>query len=101
MNNNISIPPFTVTQLNNQVKASLYQQYKNIDVIGEINNLKKYSSGHVYFILKDKSSEISCVMFNSYYEQLNINLKDGDKVVLSGDVTIWKIKKTIRFRRII
>ena len=88
MNNNISTLPLTVTQLNNQVKSSLHQQYQNIDVVGEINNLKKYSSGHVYFVLKDKMSQISCVMFSSYYTQLNVDLNDGEKVVLSGDVTL-------------
>jgi len=92
MNNNTPNLPLTVTQLNNQVKVSLHQQYQNIDVVGEINNLKKYSSGHVYFTLKDKKSEISCVMFNSYYERLNMDLNDGEKVVLSGDVTLYTPK---------
>ena len=71
MNNSIPVIPLTVTQLNNQVKTSLHQEYKNINVIGEINNFKKYKSGHAYFILKDELSEISCVMFNNYYKTLN------------------------------
>ena len=89
MNNSTSITALTVTQLNNQVKTSLHRQYQNIDVIGEINNLKKYVSGHVYFILKDEASEISCVMFNSYYQKLDTEIKNGDKVVLSGNVTLY------------
>ena len=82
MNNSIPVIPLTVTQLNNQVNRSLHQQYRNINVIGEINNFKKYKSGHVYFILKDKSSEISCVMFSHYYEKLNIDIKDGNNLML-------------------
>ena len=52
-------------------------------ILRSANNLKKYSSGHVYFVLKDKMSQISCVMFSSYYTQLNVDLNDGEKVVLS------------------
>ena len=89
MNNSIPVIPLTVTQLNNQVKTFLHQQYQNLNVVGEINNLKKYSSGHVYFILKDESSEISCVIFNNNYQRLNIDIKNGDKVVLSGNVTLY------------
>jgi len=97
MNDNISTLPLTVTQLNNQVKRSLHQQYKNIDVLGEINNFKRYSSGHVYFTLKDKTSEISSVMFDSYYQKMNIDLKDGDKIVVSGDVTLYLAKGNYQF----
>ena len=97
MNNNISILPLTVTQLNNQVKVSLHQEYQNINVIGEVNNFKKYSSGHAYFILKDKTSEISCVMFNSYFHEIDFNLKNGDKVVLTGDTTLYVPKGNYQF----
>tara|TARA_Y100000996_G_scaffold208508_1_gene163650 strand:- start:3644 stop:4882 length:1239 start_codon:yes stop_codon:yes gene_type:complete len=88
MNNNASIA-LTVTQLNNQVKGTLHHQYQNIDVIGEINNFKEYSSGHAYFTLKDESSQISCVMFNSYYKDINIDIKDGQQVVISGGVSLY------------
>ena len=97
MNNNISILPLTVTQLNNQVKVSLHQEYQNINVIGEVNNFKKYSSGHAYFILKDKTSKISCVMFNSYFHEIDFNLKNGDKVVLTGDTTLYVPKGNYQF----
>ena len=89
MSNNISVLPLTVTQLNNQVKTTLYEEYQNLKVVGEINNLKKYSSGHLYFILKDATSKISCVMFNHYYEKSNLDLQDGDEVILSGDITLY------------
>ena len=88
MNNNVSIA-LTVTQLNNQVKGTLHHQYQNIDVIGEINNFKEYSSGHAYFTLKDESSQISCVMFNSYYKDINIDIKDGQQVIISGGVSLY------------
>ena len=89
MNSNILNLPLTVTQLNNQVKTSLYQQYQNIDIVGEIMKFHKHSSGHVYFTLKDNTSRISCVMFNAYHKKININVKDGDKVILSGEVTLY------------
>ena len=87
----------TVTQLNNQVKYSLNQEYQNLDVIGEINNFKEYSSGHAYFTLKDKNSQIPCVMFNSYYKQLKLHIEDGEKVIISGDVSLYVPKGSYQF----
>ena len=87
----------TVTQLNNQVKYSLNQEYQNLDVIGEINNFKEYSSGHAYFTLKDKTSQIRCVMFNSYYKQLKLHIEDGEKVIISGDLSLYVPKGSYQF----
>tara|TARA_X000001036_G_scaffold120003_1_gene113525 strand:+ start:3200 stop:4441 length:1242 start_codon:yes stop_codon:yes gene_type:complete len=95
--NNTNPTALTVTQLNNQVKGTLHQKYQNLDVIGEINNFKEYSSGHAYFTLKDKTSQLSCVMFNSYYKQVDMQIEDGLKVVLSGDASLYIPKGSYQF----
>ena len=89
INSSTTIAPLTVTQLNNQVKTSLENQYQNLNVIGEINELNKHSSGHVYFKLKDEMSSVPCVMFNSTYKKNNINFEEGDKVLLIGNATLY------------
>ena len=89
MNNTNRITPLTVTQLNNQVKTFLEHQYCKLNVTGEINQLNKHSSGHVYFKLKDELSSVPCVMFNSSYKKNNINIQEGDKVVVSGSATLY------------
>ena len=45
----------TVTQLNNRVKSYIEKKYNNIYVDGEIASFQEYSSGHIYFVIKDSS----------------------------------------------
>ena len=56
---------------------------------GEISNLTKHRSGHYYFSLKDKSGEMSCVMFSSYVSRLNFNVQEGMRVLVSGSINVY------------
>lgn len=56
---------------------------------GEISNLTKHRSGHYYFSLKDKSGEMSCVMFSSYVSRLNFNVEEGMRVLVSGSINVY------------
>ena len=58
---------FTVSQINAYINKKLKQDVnlKNIYVRGEISNYKTYPSGHSYFTLKDKKSQISAVMLRA------------------------------------
>lgn len=57
---------------------------------GEISNLTKHRSGHYYFSLKDKSGEMSCVMFSSYVSRLNFNVEEGMRVLVSGSINVYE-----------
>lgn len=59
-------------------------------VEGEISNLRIPYSGHWYFSLKDERSSISCVMFSSANRRAGFIPKNGDKIILSGDVSIYE-----------
>lgn len=62
----------------------------NMSVTGEISGFKRYeSSGHCYFSLKDKNSTVSCVMYSSYYRNLDFEPKDGLLVTVSGNAGIY------------
>ena len=54
---------YTVSELNRRSKSSLKTAYPEIWLEGEISNFKLYSSGHMYFSLKDADAQISAVMF--------------------------------------
>ena len=67
----------TVTQLNKYLKDR-FDEDENLNAIlvkGEISNFKNHYTGHLYFTLKDENSLIKCIMFKSYAEKLNFNLK--------------------------
>ena len=62
---------------------------KGLRLKGEISNLKKYPSGHVYFSLKDSESTIKAVMFYEYTKFMPTTIKDGDEVIVTGYVSVY------------
>ena len=83
---------FTVSQINNQINSILNNSLKSIFVKGEISSFKIYPSGHAYFTLKDKNSEIPCVFFN--YTNLNENkiIYDKSTVTVHADPGMYVAK---------
>lgn len=87
-----NIKSITVSQLNRYVFRLLGNQsvLQNISIVGELSNVKVYSSGHWYFNLKDQNAQVSCVMFKSAARSLNFRPKDGDAVIISGKVSLYE-----------
>ncbi len=52
---------YSVTALTREIKALLETAYPVVRIRGEISNLRRQASGHVYFSLKDAGASISCV----------------------------------------
>lgn len=63
---------------------------------GEISNLTKHRSGHYYFSLKDKSGEMSCVMFSSYVSRLNFNVEEGMRVLVSVSINVYEQRGSLQ-----
>lgn len=82
----------TVSALNRYIKYQLENDthLKKIYLKGEISNLTKHSRGHYYFSLKDESSQIRAIMFASQTKDLTFNAKDGDKVLVSGIISVYE-----------
>ena len=58
--------PISVTQLTRQITILLESEFRTLTVDGELSNVKRASSGHLYFILKDDHSQIRGVMFRQF-----------------------------------
>lgn len=83
----------TVSQVNRYIKAILdeAQPLNRIYVSGEISNFKHYrQSGHMYFTLKDNSSQLKCVMFAGNNSSLKFTPEDGMSVVCFGKVSAYE-----------
>lgn len=85
-----SKPILTVQALNHAVKEALEGQFSLIWVEGEVSNLKKPSSGHWYFSLKDAASQIRCVCFKQHTRKLTEPLVDGTQVVVYARVSVYE-----------
>lgn len=81
----------SVSQLNEYVKMLLDgdRVLANVFVRGEISNFKYYSSGHVYFTLKDEAGQLKAVMFRSYVSRLAFRPADGMRVIAHGRVSVY------------
>ncbi len=79
----------SVGELNKSAKYLLENNFSNVSVVGEISNLAKPSSGHMYFTLKDTDGAIRCAMFKNQNIKLNFSPEDGDQCVLKGQVSIY------------
>jgi len=56
---------------------------------GEISNLRRQSSGHIYFTLKDRQSQLSCALFRGDALRQRLDLRDGMQVVVYGEVSVY------------
>ena len=79
----------SVGQLNQQAKRLLENQFRGISVLGEISNLARPSSGHIYFPLKDEDGAIRCAMFRNQNSRLNFEPQNGDQCILKGQVSLY------------
>lgn len=84
----------SVTELTFTIKKILEndQELTNTSVRGEISNFTKHTSGHLYFSIKDKNSQLNCVMFRSKASQLKFEPKHGDKVIVTGNITVYEAR---------
>lgn len=83
---------YTVGQVNRYIQNMFTQDFmlRNIAVQAEVSNCKYHSSGHIYFSLKDETGALACVMFASARRGLAFRMKDGDKVIVSGSISVYE-----------
>jgi exodeoxyribonuclease VII large subunit len=79
----------SVSTLNVQIKSLLETTFIQVYVEGEISNLTYHNSGHIYFSIKDESSTLSCVMFKGNTKYLKFQLENGQKIVITGNITVY------------
>ncbi len=85
--------PMTVTEATARVKARLESDPALADarISGEISNLVRPASGHIYFTLKDAGAQMKCVMWRSAAARLRAYVpKSGDAVIARGKVSVYE-----------
>ena len=82
----------TVSQLNNNIKLLFEETFDFIWVEGEVSNLRRPQSGHVYFTLKDDKSQINAVFFRqfgAYKQRTNFELEEGLSVLCRARLNVY------------
>ena len=82
---------FSVTEITNKLSRIIEQQpqLQNVWVRGQISNLSRPASGHIYFTLKDGKSNIKGVLWRSSASRLKFLPRDGDEVLVQGGISIY------------
>ncbi|MFH0887964.1 MAG: exodeoxyribonuclease VII large subunit [Planctomycetota bacterium] len=80
----------TVSELSEQIKSCLEKTIGAVWVSGQVSNLRQPVSGHLYFSIKDESSQIRCVLFDSTRRVLKFRIQDGLDIIIFGRVSVYK-----------
>ncbi|HMJ91626.1 MAG TPA: exodeoxyribonuclease VII large subunit [Candidatus Acidoferrum sp.] len=83
---------FSVTEVTTTVRRLIEERVGIVWVTGEITNLRAQSSGHLYFSVKDASAQLTCVCFRDDARSTRHLLRDGQKVVLHGEMTVYEAR---------
>ena len=83
---------YSVGQVHTYIKNMVQQDFmlNRIYVRGEVSNCKYHTSGHIYFSLKDETGAMACVMFAGQRKGLAFSMKNGDRVVVGGSVSVYE-----------
>ena len=81
---------YSITELTRNIKDVLESSFGYIWVEGEISNLRCPASGHIYFTLKDKNSELKAVLFKFSRSKVKFDLEDGISAICYGQITVYE-----------
>lgn len=88
----------SVTALTEAVRDVLESEIGAVQVQGEISNLRRQPSGHLYFTLKDEAAQLSAVMFRGDARGLAFEPRDGDQAVARGEITVYAPRGSYQLR---
>lgn len=80
----------SVSELSKSIRGMLETGFSFVTVVGEISNLKRPYSGHIYFILKDNEAQLRAVLFKQQMRYLSVVPEDGLEVLCKGRISLYE-----------
>ncbi|WP_408869669.1 exodeoxyribonuclease VII large subunit [Commensalibacter nepenthis] len=84
-----NIPEFSVGDISTAIKRILEGNFSRVKVRGEITELKKYPSGHIYFSLKDEAGKLTAIIWRFMAAKLKMQLENGIEIVATGKISSY------------
>ena len=84
-----NVPEYTVSEVSGAVKRTLESTFGRIRVRGELTEVKRYPSGHIYLSLKDESAKISGIVWKSAVSRLGMVPENGVEVIATGRISSY------------
>lgn len=83
---------YTVTGLNRDARLAVETSLGVVWVEGEISNLARPASGHLYWTLKDENAQLRCALFRQRNRGLDFDLRNGQQVLVRGRVSLYEAR---------
>jgi len=82
-------PILSVTELSLSLKSCVEQVFNHVKVRGEVSDVKRATSGHIYFSLKDKDSVLSAICWKGSSRQCAQHIQEGLEIVCTGKLSTY------------
>ncbi len=93
----LTTSPLSISQLVDLLQETIEDNFMQVAVVGEISNLSRPASGHLYLTLKDAKAQVRAVMFRGSARLLKFKPEDGQQVVCRGRMTVYKQRGDMQF----
>src|SRR6202789_2675242 len=87
--NPTTLPEFTVSGISGAIKRTLEGEFGRVRVRGEITEMKRYPSGHIYFSLKDEGAKLSGIVWRTSVARLGLTPENGVEVIATGRISAY------------
>src|SRR5580692_5047538 len=84
-----NLPEFTVSEISGAIKRTLEGEFGRVRVRGEITEMKRYPSGHIYFSLKDEGAKLSGIVWRNSVPRLGLTPENGVEVIATGRISAY------------
>src|SRR5271156_6543718 len=84
-----NLPEFTVSEISGAIKRTLEGEFGRVRVRGEITEMKRYPSGHIYFSLKDEAAKLSGIVWRTSVARLGLVPENGVEVIATGRISAY------------
>ena len=82
--------PLSVSEITARIKGTLENTLPYCWILGEVTDVARPASGHCYVTLTDRRSQLSCVMFRFYAQQLRFTPQVGSQILVYGNISVYE-----------
>ena len=83
---------YSVSELCRETRLLLEGTFLTLTIEGEISNLSRPASGHIYFTLKDDKAQVQCAMFRAQLRKVGFKPVNGSRITLKARVSLYEAR---------
>ncbi len=81
---------YSVKEITRQVRGMLENEFRDVWVSGEVSDLSKPISGHLYFVLKDEGSQLNAALFGYLSKGFKFSVEEGLQIIAHGRISVYE-----------